>query len=184
MTHVSDMTVAGGGPDDVEDFLAMLHDHSSWLVPVQYVDLHATLEWEEPPPIVKQVRRHARAGQTRICRDLITRTTGASALTDRAPEFVPPAPEPELYVHLLVTRVRFRQLSIAALITDARAEAARRGARLLRTHCWAGDDGRLVRDYEELGFTATLEFEVLRSDGSFWPGRVLQTRVEPSATPN
>ncbi|MFE6848730.1 hypothetical protein [Streptomyces sp. NPDC057686] len=69
------------------------------------------------------------------------------------------------------------QLSIAALVADARAEAERRGARLLRTHCWTGEDGRVVREYEELGFTATLDFEELRSDGSFWRGQVLQTWV-------
>ncbi|MET9400124.1 hypothetical protein [Kitasatospora sp. NPDC002965] len=63
------------------------------------------------------------------------------------------------------------------LVADARAEAVRRGAQLLRTHCWAGEDGRLVREYEELGLTTALEFEELRSDGSLRPGRVLQTRV-------
>ncbi|MFG2752367.1 hypothetical protein [Streptomyces xanthophaeus] len=76
-----------------------------------------------------------------------------------------------------MTRKRRRQPSMAALVADARAQAARRGARLLRTHCWAGEDGRLVREYAELGFTATLEFEVLRRDGTFWPGQVLQARV-------
>lgn len=35
----------------------------------------------------------------------------------------------------------------------------------------------MMREYEQLGFTATLEFEVLRSDGAIWPGQVLQTRV-------
>ncbi|MFE6869634.1 GNAT family N-acetyltransferase [Kitasatospora sp. NPDC057692] len=173
----SDMDVTEGGPGDVLDFLAMFHDHSSWLVPVQYVNLAETLEWEKPPPIVKQVLRHVRAGQVRICRDLITRVTGGSVLTDEAPEFAPAVEEPELYLHFLVTRVRFRQFSMTALVADARAEAARRGARLLRTHCWAGEDGRMVREYEELGFTAALEFEELRSDGSLWPGWMLQTRV-------
>ncbi|MFI0202979.1 MULTISPECIES: hypothetical protein [Streptomyces] len=76
-----------------------------------------------------------------------------------------------------MTRIRHRQLSMAALVADARAEAARGGKRLLRTHCWAGEDGRLLREYEELGFTAILEFEVLRADGTFWPGQVMQTRL-------
>ncbi|MFD9516088.1 hypothetical protein [Streptomyces sp. NPDC059979] len=100
-----------------------------------------------------------------------------SVLTDGAPEFAPETGEPELYLHPLVTRVRRRPLSMVALVADARAEAARRGARLLRTHCWTSEDGCPVREYEELGFTATLEFEELRSDGSIWPGQVLQTRV-------
>ncbi|MFI7360510.1 GNAT family N-acetyltransferase [Streptomyces avidinii] len=173
---MSDMKVSAGGPDEAEDFLGMLHDHSSWLVLERHPYLHETLEWEDPPPIVKQVLGHVRAGQTRICRDLL-RVTGGSVLTDEAPEFAPPVGDAGLYLHFLVTRMRHRQLSMAALVADARAEAVRRGARLLRTHCWAGEDGRLVREYEDLGFTATLEFEVLRSDGSFWPGWVLQTRV-------
>ncbi|MER6198499.1 hypothetical protein ABT234_14195 [Streptomyces sp. NPDC001586] len=66
---------------------------------------------------------------------------------------------------------------MADLVADARAEAAQRGARVLRAHCWTSEDGRRVREYEELGFTATLKFEQLRSDGSIWPGRLLQTRV-------
>jgi GNAT superfamily N-acetyltransferase len=177
MSQVSDMEVARGGPDEGCDFLAMFHHHSSWLVPVQHVDLTEALEWEEPPPIVNQVLRHLRNGQARICRDLLTRVTGGSVLTDDVPEFAPQVEEPELYLRFLVTRKRFRRFTMAALVADARAEAARRGARLLRTHCWAGEDGRMVREYEELGFTPTLEFEELRSDGSPWPGWMLQTRV-------
>ncbi|MFJ3881592.1 GNAT family N-acetyltransferase [Streptomyces sp. NPDC090077] len=172
-----DMKVAEGGLDEVGDFVAMLHDYDSWLVSAQYPHLYETLEWEEPPRVVKQVLRHARAGETRICWDLLTRITGGSVLTGEAPEFAPWAGEPELYLHFLVTRVRFRQLSMAALVDDARAQAGRCGVRLLRTHCWTGEDGRFVREYEELGFTATLEFEELRLDGSFWRGQVLQTRV-------
>ncbi|MFE2140845.1 GNAT family N-acetyltransferase [Streptomyces sp. NPDC059456] len=170
------MTVGAGGSEEVEDFLGMLDDYNSWLVLARHPHLYETLEWEDPPLIVKQVLGHTRAGQTRICRGLL-RVTGGSVLTDEAPEFVPPVDAPELYMHLLVTRIRRRQLSMAALVADAQAEAARCGARLLRTHSWAGEDGRLVCEYAELGFTATLGFEVLRSDGSFWPGQVLQTRL-------
>lgn len=174
--HLSDMTVGAGGSEEVEDLLGMLHDYNSWLVLARHPHLYETLEWEDPPSIVKQVLGHTRAGQTRICRDLL-RVTGGSVLTAEAPEFAPPVEDPELYLHLLVTRMRHRQVSMAALVADAQAEAARCGARLLRTHCWAGEDGLLVREYEELGFTATLEFEVLRSDGSFWPGQVMQIRL-------
>ncbi|MEV7526464.1 GNAT family N-acetyltransferase [Streptomyces sp. NPDC091371] len=171
------MKVTAGGPEEVEDFVAMLHDYDSWLVLHRHPHLYETLELEDPPLIVKQVLGHARAGRTRICRDLLNRVKGASVLTDEVPGFAPPVKDPELYLQFLVTRMWRRQLSMAALVDDARAEAARRGARLLRTHCWAGEDGRLVREYEELGFTATLEFEVLRSDGAIWPGQVLQTRA-------
>ncbi|MFI8448653.1 hypothetical protein [Streptomyces erythrochromogenes] len=57
-------------------------------------------------------------------------------LRNKAPEFAPAVDGPEFYLHLLVTRMRHRQLS-----------------------------------------TAALEFEVLRSDGSFWPGQVLRIRL-------
>ncbi|MFJ3728595.1 GNAT family N-acetyltransferase [Streptomyces sp. NPDC090045] len=172
-----DMKVSEGGPDEVRDFLAMLHEHSSWLVPKRDHYLWEETDREDPPPIVEQVLRHARAGQMRICWDVLTRVTGGSVLTETAPEFAPEAEEPELYLHFLVTRVRYRPFTMAALVADARAEAAQRGARLLRTHCWTSEDGRRVREYEELGFTATVEFEQLRSDGSLWPGQLLQTWV-------
>ncbi|MFE3632068.1 GNAT family N-acetyltransferase [Streptomyces goshikiensis] len=174
---MSDMSVTAGGPAEVDEFLGMLHDYDSWLVLHRNPHLYEELEREDPPLIVRQVLGHARAGRTRICRDLLNRFMGASVLADEAPEFAPPVDVPELYLQFLVTRMWRRQLSMAALVTDARAEAARRGARLLRMHCWAGEDSRLVREYEQLGFTATLEFEVLRSDGAIWPGQVLQTRV-------
>ncbi|GLV88535.1 hypothetical protein Slala03_82240 [Streptomyces lavendulae subsp. lavendulae] len=174
---MSDMKVTVGGPDEVRGFVSMLHDYSSWLILHRFPELDHILEWENPGPVVRQVQRHARAGEMRICWDLLDRVTGGSVLTDEAPEFAPPAGEPELYLHFLVTGLRFRKLSMAALVADARAEAARRGARLLRTHCWTGEDRRFVHEYEELGFTATVEFEELRSDGSVWPGQVLQTRV-------
>ncbi|MFD5617559.1 GNAT family N-acetyltransferase [Streptomyces yangpuensis] len=174
---MSDLKVGAGGPEEAGDFLAMLNDCSSWLVLHRHPHLYEALEREDPPLIVRQVRGHARAGRMRICRDLLSRVTGGSVLTDEAPEFAPPVDDPELYLHFLVTRMRHRQLSMAALVADARAEAARRGARLLRTHCWAGEDGRLLREYEELGFSATLKFDVVRSDGSLWPGRVMRTRV-------
>ncbi|MET9607074.1 GNAT family N-acetyltransferase [Streptomyces sp. NPDC006512] len=172
-----DMKVTEGGTAEVEDFVGMLHDYDSWLVLHRHPHLYETLEWEDPPLIVEQVLGHTRSGRTRICRDLLSRVTGGSVLTEEAPEFAPAVKDPELYLHFLVTRMWRRQLSMAALVADARAEATRRGARLLRTHCWAGEDRRLVREYEELGFTATLEFEVRRSDGSIWPGQMLQTRV-------
>lgn len=170
------MTVTAGGTAQVGDLVGMLHDYDSWLVLHRHPDLYETLEWENPPLIVRQLQGYARAGQTRICKDLL-RVTGGSVLADEAPEFAPPVEEPELYMHFLVTLKRHRQLSMAALVADARTEAARRGTRLLRTHCWAGEDARLVREYEELGFTTALEFEVQRPDGSSWPGQVLQTLV-------
>ncbi|MFI0202978.1 MULTISPECIES: hypothetical protein [Streptomyces] len=92
---MSDMTVGAGGSAEVKDFLGMLHDYSSWLVLERHPYPYETLEWEDPPLIVKQVLGHTRAGQTRICRDPL-RVTGGSALTDEAPEFAPPVDDPEL----------------------------------------------------------------------------------------
>ncbi|MEU7607202.1 hypothetical protein [Streptomyces sp. NPDC041003] len=100
--------------------------------------------------------RRARAGQMGICWDLLTRVTGGSVLTEAA------------------SGVR---------------SGSRRARALPAFPCHPGEVSALrhggpgrgrprrVREYEELGFTATLEFEQLRSDGSLWPGRLLQTRV-------
>jgi GNAT superfamily N-acetyltransferase len=85
---------------------------------------------------------------------------GAIALGE-APDYAPPAPEPELYIQGFVTDRRYRGQGIGdALLTHARAEAIRSGVHLLRVDCWAGGDQALVRYYERAGFTAAQRITV------------------------
>ncbi|WP_230878401.1 GNAT family N-acetyltransferase [Planomonospora sp. ID67723] len=91
--------------------------------------------------------------------------------------YVPPAPEPELYVQALVIDRRFHGRGVgSALLALAPAEAAERGVALVRVDCYAGDDGRLVRYYESQGFTRTEPFTV-----GEWPGQILEMRLGRAA---
>ncbi|KQV24136.1 MULTISPECIES: GNAT family N-acetyltransferase [unclassified Kitasatospora] len=65
----------------------------------------------------------------------------------------------------------------AALVADALAEARRRGLSAVRVDCYAGDDRRLVAQYQRLGFTPAEAFEVTLDDGRRWPGQVLEIRL-------
>ncbi|QDY11584.1 GNAT family N-acetyltransferase [Micromonospora sp. HM134] len=94
-----------------------------------------------------------------------------------APDYVPPATEPELYVRLLVTDRACAGRGIGRqLLEHARTVAGAAGVDLLRVDCYAGPDRALVRYYEKEGFTATEAFDVARPSGS-WPGQVLQQRL-------
>lgn len=94
-----------------------------------------------------------------------------------APDYVPPAAEPELYVRLLVTdRACAGRGTGRRLLEHARTVAATAGVDLVRVDCYAGPDRALIRYYENEGFTATEAFDVDRPSGS-WPGQVLQQRL-------
>jgi GNAT superfamily N-acetyltransferase len=62
----------------------------------------------------------------------------------------------------------------SALLTHAAEETARAGISLLRVDCYAGDDGKLVRYYEDNGFVRTETYTVGEHQ---WPGQVLARRV-------
>ncbi|GLW55281.1 GNAT family N-acetyltransferase [Kitasatospora phosalacinea] len=102
---------------------------------------------------------------------------GICVLADRAPEHLPPAGEPELFVRWLVTDPAHRGAGIgAALVAEARRRARGRGVGLLRVDCYAGGGGRLVAQYERLGFTRTASFTEDRPTGP-WPGQLLELRT-------
>ncbi|MFC8720720.1 GNAT family N-acetyltransferase [Kitasatospora sp. NPDC057198] len=102
---------------------------------------------------------------------------GICVLADRAPDHLPPAGEPELFVRWLVTDPAHRGAGVgAALVAEARRRARAQGIGLLRVDCYAGGDGRLVAQYERLGFTRTAAFTEDRLTGP-WPGRLLEQRT-------
>jgi GNAT superfamily N-acetyltransferase len=90
------------------------------------------------------------------------------------PAYVLRAPEPEMYIVLLVAD---RGAGIGArLLAYARFLAVEAGVGLLRVDCYAGDDRALVRYYESQGFTATQRF-AMAQPGEPWPGQVLERRL-------
>jgi GNAT superfamily N-acetyltransferase len=62
----------------------------------------------------------------------------------------------------------------SALIEHAAEETRRAGVGLLRVDCYAGDDGKLVRYYEDNGFRRVEAFTVGEQR---WPGQLLARRV-------
>lgn len=104
------------------------------------------------------------------------RAVGALGI-GQPPTYVSPAPEPELYVVLLVTDRKHSGEGLGRqLLAYARRLAVASGAGLLRVDCYAGDDQALVRYYESQGFTATQRFTVPQGDRK-WPGQVLEQRL-------
>ncbi|GIF03293.1 GNAT family N-acetyltransferase [Actinoplanes siamensis] len=95
----------------------------------------------------------------------------------KPPAHVSPAPEPEIYIVLLVADRDHPGRGIGRhLLAHARRLAVAAGARLLRVDCYAGDDQALVRYYESQGFTATQRFTVPQGDKR-WPAQVLEQRL-------
>lgn len=101
----------------------------------------------------------------------------AAIVLGAAPEYAPPATEPELYVVALVaSRSPEARGAGRRLLAEAELEAARRGVRVLRLDCFAGNGGRLVEYYRGAGFRPTEPFTV-----GDWPGQVLERAVCPTS---
>ncbi|MFI9781996.1 GNAT family N-acetyltransferase [Kitasatospora sp. NPDC051984] len=173
------MRIRTGGPDSAPALLSLIDGAVAWLTAQGRTGQWGSVPWSQRPESV------ARAEQA--CREQLVRVAeraagggdalGISVLSEDAPSYAPPAPERELYVRWLVTdRVHSGSGIGSALIADALREARGRGIDLLRVDCYAGGDGRLVEQYERLGFTRTATFTLDQPSGP-WPGQVLEQRV-------
>jgi GNAT superfamily N-acetyltransferase len=98
---------------------------------------------------------------------------GILLAADQAPGDTPDTVERELYVNWLLTSRRHAGRGIGAMLVErVKEEAAERGVDLIRVDCWSGEDGNLVRVYENYGFRRVREF--LQED---WPGMLLEMRL-------
>jgi GNAT superfamily N-acetyltransferase len=98
---------------------------------------------------------------------------GAVLLGEMPTRYVEPVSERELFLHLLLTSRRFIGQGIGQALVDQAVQVARaRGIDLIRVDCYGGDDGKLVRAYEGLGFSPTHVVMV-----GEWPAQVLAMRV-------
>ncbi|MEU9128298.1 GNAT family N-acetyltransferase [Kitasatospora sp. NPDC048540] len=171
------MNIRTGGPEDTADTLALLDSAVAWLVSLGRTGQWGEQPWTSHPTAVERTERYARDYLLRVAEDTEGRTVGVCVLAEEIPSYATPVDRPELYVRLLVTDRSRKGTGVgAALIADAVEETRRRGLGLLRVDCYAGDDRRLVAQYERLGFTATDAFEVEQSSGP-WPGQILEIRV-------
>jgi GNAT superfamily N-acetyltransferase len=160
-----------GGPDDVDVLLALFDEAVAWMVARGQPEQWGSRPFSSQPQRVERVRGLAR--KELWIAEWDAEPVGALAIGSDAPAYVPPAPEPETYVHLLLTSRRRAGLGIGSALLDLARERAREaGTGLLRVDCWAGAQGRLVAYYARNGFTPTGTFAV-----GDWPGQVLEQRL-------
>lgn len=162
------MKIRPGGPDDLDDVLAMLDQAVAWLTEQGRTGQWGSTAFSEKPERIEQMARWLANDDAWIA-EIDGESAGAMTLSPRHLPYVPAPGEPELYVRLLVTARRFRGHGVGgALLDHARAEAARAGVGLLRVDCYAGGGGKLVDYYTGQGFTPVSTFSV-----GEWPGQLL-----------
>jgi GNAT superfamily N-acetyltransferase len=165
--------------DDTATVLALLDKAAAWLVTRGRTGQWGTQRQSTNPRRIAMAHQWAESGGLYLAW-LDGVAVGALAVGS-APEWIPPAPEPELYVNLLVTDRDHAGKGIGgALLDHARELAEAAGKPLLRLDCYAGDDRALVRYYESQGFTAAQPFTFEKPDGT-WHGQVLVKRLRPAA---
>lgn len=172
------MQIRTAAPDDVPATIALLDGAIAWLTARGYPDQWGTRPWSSRPAAVERAHAYAREYLMRVAETDDGAVIGASVVAEEPPGSVAPAGERELYLRLLVTdRARSGTGIGAALVADAVQEARRRGITLLRVDCYAGNEGRLIAQYEALGFTRTEPFLTVDGQGAPWAGQVLQLRL-------
>ena len=164
-------------PEDVPGVLRMLDGIIEWLVAQGRTQQWGTELWTARPDLTERIegrieRRELRVAETASSAD--RELLGVVSLSETCGEYVSPPPEPELYVNLLATSRAAQGRGIGGLLLDeARAEARRRGLRLLRVDCYAGGDRKLAGWYLAQGFTEAETFVVKREGREDWPGMLL-----------
>ncbi|HEX4790230.1 MAG TPA: GNAT family N-acetyltransferase [Actinospica sp.] len=163
---------------DAAPVLAMFDGIMEWLVAQGRTAQWGTKPWSQRHDLVTRVEARIGRGELRVAEDADGAVLGVISLSERCAEYVSPPPEPELFVNLLGTSRLAKGRNVGgALLEEARAEARRRGLRLLRVDCFAGDDGRLRDWYLSQGFAAVEPFTVRRPGQPDWPGMLLAQPV-------
>ena len=168
------MDVVKGGPADVPAIMRMLDDAQDWLAARGRTGQWGTDHWSASPAAVDRFTQLASTGTVwlAVADEL---PAGVIITSTTSPDYVPPAPEPEHYVSLLVTARAFTGAGVGAtLLAHARTQARAAGVGLLRVDCYDGDDHRLVAYYEKQGFTPVATFTARNGT---WPGRLLAQRL-------
>ncbi|MCI3272244.1 GNAT family N-acetyltransferase [Streptomyces cylindrosporus] len=168
-----EISIREGEPDDIPVILGLFDGAVEWLVAQGRTGQWGSEPWSRNPRAVAMVERYVGQG-TAFLAEYDGVPAGTLTLTDGPGPGIPPAEEPERYVHLLASDRRLKGHGIgAALLARAADETRRSGISLLRVDCYAGGDGKLVRYYESNGFTRT---ETFVGTGD-WPGQVLEQRL-------
>jgi GNAT superfamily N-acetyltransferase len=167
-------------PADTAPVLALFDGIMEWLVARERTAQWGTKPWSQRPDLVTRIEARIGRGELRVAGDPDGEIVGVLSLSEQCADYVSPPPEPELFINLLGTSRLAKGRNVGgALIEEARAEARRRGLRLLRVDCFAGDDRRLLDWYLGQGFDAVEPITVRRPGQPDWPGMLLAQTVEP-----
>ena len=175
-------------PVDAASVLGLFDGIMEWLVGLGRTEQWGTEPWSKQRQLVQRVEDRVTRGELRVAVEERAgegpedeEILGVIAISGQCSDYVSAPPEPELFINLLGTSRKAKGRNVGgALIDEARAEARRRGVRLLRVDCFAGDDGRLRDWYQSQGFEAVEPFVVRRPGRPDWPGMLLQQHLESS----
>ncbi|MFI7410565.1 GNAT family N-acetyltransferase [Streptomyces sp. NPDC049627] len=171
-----EIMIRDAGPGDIPVILGMLDGCVEWLTAQGRTGQWGSKPLSENPKVAESVARDMEAGDAFIA-EADGVPAGTLTLTDAPGAYLshlPPPGEPERYIHWLASDRRFKGHGVGSTLLAHAAETTRRaGISLLRVDCYAGDDGKLVRYYENNGFLRT-ETYTGKDD---WPGQVLARRV-------
>jgi len=169
------ISIRRGTIGDFDIILGLMDEAVAWLV-----EQGRTGQWGSEPissltPSVEFMRREVESNDLWIA-ELDGDPVGAMLLGEAPTRYVEPVEERELFLHLLVTSRRVIGQGVGQALVDRAIEVAReRGIDLIRVDCYGGDDRKLVRAYERLGFTPTHVVMV-----GEWPAQVSEMRVSGS----
>jgi GNAT superfamily N-acetyltransferase len=163
---------------DAAPVLRMFDGIMEWLVAQGRTGQWGTELWSETPALVDRVVGRIERGELRVAEE-DGEILGVVSLAEECSTYVVPPPEPELFINLLGTSRAAKGRNVGGLLLDeARAEARRRGLRLVRVDCFAGEDRKLNAWYVSQGFTEVGPFTVQRTGRPDWPGMLLQQYLD------
>lgn len=161
-------------PEDAAGVVRMFDGIMEWLVAQGRTGQWGTDLWSATPARVERVDEHIGQRELRVAENGNGEILGVLAFSEKCSRYVSPPPEPELFINLLGTSRAAKGQKVGGLLLDeARAQARRRGLRLLRVDCYAGDDRKLNAWYVSQGFVEVGPFFVKREGQPDWPGMLL-----------
>jgi GNAT superfamily N-acetyltransferase len=161
--------------DDFDAVLSLMDEAIAWLVSQGRTGQWGSEAFSANPAHSEYMRREVETNELWIA-EAGGQAVGAMLLGEKPMPYVAAVDERELYLHLLVTSRRYAGQGVGQVLVDrVRAIAIERGIDLIRVDCYAGDDRKLVRAYERLGFVPAESFTV-----KDWPGQVLAMRMSDS----
>ena len=167
--------IRAGSTEDFDDIIALMDEAVAWLAGQGRTGQWGSEPFSSRQASVDHMRREVEGNDLWMA-EIDGEPVGAMLLGEAPTRYVDPVEERELFLHLLVTSRRVIGQGVGRALVDRAIDVAReRGIDLIRVDCYGGDDRKLVRAYERLGFTPTHVVMV-----NEWPAQVLEMRVPGS----